>query len=223
MALWIVSIVSVIVIVLAVLIYLHDGTEFSQLTGYSFFDILTKEKANRLNKLMSRLKKVDGEHKLLVDLQVPIGNSTYSVDAVLIHESGIYVIDGVHINGWISGRENDIEWVQALHNNKYEKFTNPIMVNKRIIAVLHELLPEVSKDVFTSVALFNDGCSFQKIEIESTNIEVMKMQELKKWTTEIGGEVLSKEEIENVHHALEGNMSFKQLPKAQPSNNTVTN
>lgn len=223
MALWIVSIIAVIVIVLAVLIYLQDGTEFSKLTGYSFFDILTKEKANRLNKLMSRLNKVDGEYKLLVDLQLPISNTTYSVDAVLLHESGIYVIDVVHSNGWISGRENDIEWVQALHNNKYETFTNPIMVNKRIIATLQELLPEVSKDVYASVSLFNDGCSFQKVEIQSSDVEVLKMQELKKWTTEIGGEVLSKDEIEKIYNALEGNMSFKQLPKTQPANKAVTN
>lgn len=223
MALWIVSLIAMIVIVLAVLIYLYDGTEFSKLTGYTFFDILTKEKANRLIKLMSRLSKIKGEHKLLVDVQVPINDTTYSVDAVLVHESGVYVIDGVSLNGWISGREHDVEWIQALHNNKYETFTNPIMVNKRIIAILQEQLPEVNKDVYFSVSLFNDGCSFQKIEIESTKVEVLKLNELKKWTTEINGQLLSKEEIEGIYNALESNMSFKQLPKTQQMNKALTN
>lgn len=216
-------IVAALIITLSVLVYKHDNTEFAQLTGYSFFDIMLNAKKSHLHKLMTQLDKVSGEHKVLIDLQLPVNNTTYPVDAVLIHESGIYVIDGVEKTGWISGNEEQAEWIELKHKEKQEMFPNPIAVNKSIIFALRDLLPEVNDDAYVAISVFSDACSFQKVEIHSQNVEVMKRNELKLWTKQIGGEVLSKEEIHTIYKALEGYMSFKQQPVKESSKQPVTN
>lgn len=223
MTIWILLIVVALIITLAVLVYKHDNTEFARLTGYSFFDIVLNEKKSNLCKLMKRLDKVSGEHKVLIDLQLPMNNTTYPLDAMLIHESGIYVIDSVKKTGWISGNEDQAEWIEIKHKEKQEAFPNPITVNKHIILALRDLLPEVNDDAYEAISVFSDACSFQKIEIHSPNMEVMKRNELKLWTKQIGGEVLSKEEIHTIYKALEGYMSFKQQPVKESSKQPVTN
>ena len=223
MMILILLIVVALIITLAVLVYKHDSTEFAQLTGYSFFDIVFNAKKSHLHKLMTQLDKVSGEHKVLIDLQLPVNNTIYPIDAVLIHESGIYVIDSVKKTGWISGNEEQAEWVEAKHKEKQEAFPNPIAMNKRIIFALQELLPEVNDDTYVAISLFSNACSFQKIEIHSQNVEVMKRNELKLWTKQIGGEVLSKEEIHTIYKALEGYMSFKQQPVKESAKQPVKN
>ena len=216
-------IVVALIVTLSVLVYKHDNTEFARLTGYSFFDIVFNARKSHLHKLMTQLDKVSGEHKVLIDIQLPVNNTTYPIDAVLIHESGIYVIDGVNKTGWISGNEEQDEWIEIKHKEKQEAFPIPITVNKRIIFTLGDLLPEVNGDTNVAISLFSDACSFQKVEIYSQNVEVMKTNELKLWTKQIGGEVLSQEEIHTIYKALEGYMSFKQQQVKEASKQPVTN
>ena len=223
MMIWILLIVVALIVTLSVLVYKHDTTEFAQLTGYSFFDTVFNAKKGHLHKLVTQLNKVSGEHKVLIDLQLPVNNTTYPVDAVLIHESGIYVIDGVKKTGWISGNEEQAEWIELKHKEQQEMFLNPITLNKSIISALKDLLPEINYATYVAISLFSDACSFQKIEIHSQNVEVMKKNELKLWTKQIGGEVLSQEEIHTIYKALEGYMSFKQQPIKESSKQPVTN
>lgn len=208
MTLWIVLILSALAITVCVLVYRHDNTAFSRLTGYSFFEVLLNARKKYLHRVMNQLEQVSGEHRILIDLQVPVKNRTYTVDAVLVHESGVYIIDGVSKKGWITGSETHPEWVETKHNKVHETFPNPVMVNKRIIYALRDTLPEIGEDIYGSVSLFSDACSFQKIEIQSLDVEVLKVNELKNWTKQIGGEVLSKEDVDKIYHTLAGYMSF---------------
>ena len=208
MTLWIVLVLAALVITLCVLVYRHDNTAFSQLTGYSLFEVLGNARKKYLHRLMNRLDDVSGEHRILIDLQLPVNNKPYTVDAVLIHESGVYVIDGVTKKGWIAGNEAHQEWIEVQPKGEKRAFPNPIMVNKRIITTLRHLLPDIDEDVYGSVSLFSDACSFHKIEVQSLDVEVMKVKDLKGWAEQIGGEALSKEQIERIHQALAGYMSF---------------
>ena len=83
MTIWILLIVVTLIITLAVLVYKHDNTEFARLTGYSLFDIVLNAKKSHLHKLMTQLDKVSGEHKVLIDLHLPVNNTNYPVDARL--------------------------------------------------------------------------------------------------------------------------------------------
>lgn len=212
MTFWVIVVLVLVVGYFIVSIYRHDDSKFSKLTGYSYFDLWTNKKAKAANKLVVALDKVKGSHKVLVDLQVPNGKSVQQIDALLIHESGIYVIDVKKMSGWISGREQDNEWTQLLHRNKTNTFPNPLRENKRGIQALQEILPEVNRDLFETLILFTNDCSFQQIELYSNNVDVIKTPGLNSWVSSLGGEVLSQSEIDSLYIALEGYMQVKKKP-----------
>lgn len=212
-----VSLVKFILIILVILIvgyfmvniYRHDNSAFYKLTGYSYLDMVANKKIRTMYKMVNDLDQVNGSHKVLVDVQVPVNDELQTISGLLLHESGIYVLNLKEKSGWINGREQDLEWKELLHQEKSRAFENPIHEAKRLIYALQDQLPEVDEQAFQSVVLFTDGCSFQKIEIESDGVDVLKVGELKKWGSSLKGKVLSETDIQTLFVTLEGSMNKK--------------
>lgn len=190
-------------------IYRHDNSAFYKLTGYSYLDMVANKKIRTMYKMVNNLAQVNGSHKVLVDVQVPVNDELQTISGLLLHESGIYVLNLKEKSGWINGREKDLEWKELLHQEKSRAFENPIHEAKRLIFALQNQLPEVDKQAFQSVVLFTDGCSFQKIEMQSEDVEVLKLSELKKWGSSLRGKVLSETDIQTLFATLEGSMNKK--------------
>lgn len=196
-------------------IYKHDDSAFSKQTGYSYFDVLLNKEAKVAHKLFQLLIKEGSTEQLLLNVEIQDGKVKRAVDALFIHESGIFVIDILQKNGWIAGRESDAEWLNLLHKNKTVTFDNPVNDNKRTVLALRDLLPEVNSELFASVILFTDSCAFQKIELQSVNVEVLKTTELKQWRANLAGELMSKAEIDSVYNALKPYASKKLIARKQ--------
>lgn len=190
-------------------IYRHDNSAFYKLTGYSYLDMVANKKIRTMYKMVNDFDQVNGSHKVLVDVQVPVNGELQTISGLLLHESGIYVLNLKEKSGWINGREQDLEWKELLHQEKSRAFENPIHEAKRLIYALQDQLPEVDEQAFQSVVLFTDGCSFQKIEIESDGVDVLKVGELKKWGSSLKGKVLSETDIQTLFVTLEGSMNKK--------------
>lgn len=190
-------------------IYLHDNTSFYKLTGYSYFDLLTKKKVRLTYKLVNAFDTTNGSQKVLVNLQVPSNGELHQIDVVLLHESGIYVINVKEMTGWINGREQDIHWTQLLHRNKSNLFDNPIHEAKRFKYALQDQLPDMNEELFDTLVIFTNDCAFQQIELHSEGTEVIKASDLKKWVNTLDGKRLSDTEIQAVYTALEGMMNVK--------------
>jgi len=212
-----VSLVKFILIILVILIvgyfmvniYRHDNSAFYKLTGYSYLDMVANKKIRTMYKIVNDLDQVKGSHKVLVDVQVPVNDELQTISGLLLHESGIYVMNLKEKSGWINGREQDLEWKELLHQEKSRAFANPIHETKRLIYALQDQLPEVDEQAFQSVVLFTNGCSFQKIEMVSEDVEVLKVGELKKWGSSLQGKVLSETDIQTLFTTLEGSMNKK--------------
>lgn len=190
-------------------IYRHDNSTFYKLTSYSYLEMLTSKKTRTLYKLVGVLDQVNSTHKILVNVQIPVNDTLKTIDALFLHESGIYVINVRAKSGWINGRESDYEWKELLHKGKNRTFNNPIYETKRLMLALRDQLAEVDEHAFQSIVLFTDDCSFQQIEIQSDNVEVLKMKNLKKWASSIKGNVISETDIQTLFVTLEGSMSKK--------------
>ena len=193
----------------AIMIYRHDNTAFYKLTGYSYFDLWTNKKARMTHNLVKASDTAKGPHKILVNLQIPVNDSLQTIDAVLLHESGIYIICVKEMTGWINGREQDFQWTQLLHKNQSRLFENPIHETKRLSYALQDQLSELNETLFNSVVLFTNDCSFQQIEVQSTNVEVTKVSGLKKWVSSLNGKHITETEIQTIYAALEGMMNVK--------------
>lgn len=190
-------------------IYSHDNTTFYQLTGYSYFDVLKKKSVRITYKLMQELEHVQGSKKVMVNLHLPVHDEVQTIDALLLHESGIYVVNVKDKSGWINGKEQSIEWIELLHKNKSRVFNNPVHETKRLTHALQDKLPEVDAAFFETMVVFTNNCSFQQIEIQSSNVEVLKMVELKNWATTLEAKHLSEPEIESLYATLEAFMQGK--------------
>jgi NADPH-dependent 7-cyano-7-deazaguanine reductase QueF len=193
----------------AIRIYRHDNTAFYKLTGYSYLDLWTNKKVRMTHNLVNALDAAQGPHKVLVNLQVPVNGDLQTIDAVLLHESGIYVIHVKEMTGWINGREQDFQWTQLLHKNQSRIFENPIHEAKRLSYALQDQLSELNESLFNSVVLFTDDCSFQQIEVQSANVEVAKNSGIKKWVSSLNGTHLSETEIQSIYADLESLMNVK--------------
>lgn len=212
-----VSLVKLILIMLVILIvgyfivniYRHDNSAFYKLTGYSYLDMVANKKIRTMYKIVNDLNQVKDSHKVLVDVQVPVNDELQTISGLLLHESGIYVMNLKEKSGWINGREQDLEWKELLHQEKSRAFANPIHETKRLIYALQDQLPEVDEQAFQSVVLFTNGCSFQKIEMATEGVEVLKVGELKKWGSSLQGKVLSETDIQTLFATLEGSMNKK--------------
>lgn len=198
----------VIGIVFGASIYLYENSVFYKMTNYSYLTLWTTRDARNTYKLTKSLNKISGEHKLLFNVKIPVENKQKTIDAILLHESGIYIMNVYHMDGWINGREQDAEWVQALHNEKNNKFKNPIINSKREIFQLREMLPNIDATLFNVVIVFDDKCSFNNIKIHSLDVDVVKMAELKKYWLEPMGANLSQEEIEHCYNELKNLVDF---------------
>ncbi|MEK4427363.1 nuclease-related domain-containing protein [Solibacillus sp. FSL K6-1523] len=193
----------------AMKIYQHDNTVFYKLTGYSYLDVWTNKKIRTTHKLVGQLDEMKSPHKILVNVQLPTNEALQSIDAVLIHETGIYVINMLEMSGWINGREQDNQWTQLLHKNQSKLFNNPVHETEKLTFALQGQLPEVNDEVFKSIVLFSNDCSFQNIELFSDNVDVIKSSSIKKWTQNLQQQCLSETDIQTIYSALEGMRQVK--------------
>ena len=202
-------------ILLAVSIYIYDNSQFSKITGNSFLSVMTNKKVGFLYKLAQKLKKVNGDNQLLFNIVLP--QSEWKIDCIFLHESGIYVINAKYSSGWIYGGDKDIQWAQALENGKMNTFPNPIVENKLKINEVKKAIPEVREDLYRSLIVFNNNCSFKKIELHSEDIDVLKVDELKAYFDNNRTEhALTQNEMTSIYSKIEPYMIKKQ-PKEKVS------
>lgn len=187
-------------ILFAINVYVYENSQFSKITGHSFRSVWTNGKVRFLYKLSQKLNKVNGEYRLLSNIALP--ESERKVDYLLLHPSGIFVINAMNRSGWIYGNEQDVQWAQVLESGRMETFQNPIMDNMLKINDVRKYIPEVEKELFQSLIIFNDSCSFKKIAINSLSVDVIKSNELKTFWKN-NEQALTKDQLSAIYSKLE--------------------
>lgn len=129
------------------------------------------------NQIHQSLNRLEGQSAILQNCYLPLKNSgTTEVDLILIHESGIYVIESKNYSGWIFGSESQRYWTQSLpgHNGTAEKhrFYNPIWQNKTHIQCLKTLLNDNTIPVYSYI-VFGNGCELKNITLTRNSCHVI--------------------------------------------------
>ncbi len=117
------------------------------------------------------LRTLKGYKRFLFNLYVPKENGeTTEADLVLLHESGIYVLESKNYSGWIFGTETQTYWTQTLRSGrgkaKKEQFYNPILQNKGHLKWLQSFLADQTLP-FYSCIVFSDHCTLKNITLTS--------------------------------------------------------
>lgn len=84
------------------------------------------------------------------------------VDVLLLHETGLYVIESKNYSGWIFGSEGQRQWTQTLEGGKKERFYNPIMQNRAHVRALGACLG-LEREAMRSYVVFSERCTLKKV------------------------------------------------------------
>lgn len=126
-----------------------------------------------------------GHKKVLVDLLIPNGRGgSTQIDLVLIHSTGIFVIECKNYNATVSGGIEDDNWLVRYRNNKEYTFYNPIKQNNGHIEKIKGVVGNYKKSVYKSFIVFSkntvlDGCRLYKV-IKGTKTFVTTEDKFKK-------------------------------------------
>lgn len=220
MAIWFLIALIIIGVFFAIRIYIYENSEFSKITNFSLFNVWTNSDIKGLYKLCKSINKLQGEKRVLLNILLP---NESTIDAVVVHESGIYVINIKNMNGWIYGREQDAEWAQALYKKeKLNKFDNPIIDIKKVIFDLKDILKN-EKELFRSVVVFTNDSTLKKVVTNSENVSVLHMRELNDYWTNRTGQQLTKEDTDKIYSSLEPFMVVQKNSKQSNMNQTAMN
>ena len=170
-------------------------------------------------KVYDTLEKLDGHKAVIRNCYLPTQRGdTTEVDLVLIHESGIYVIESKNYSGWIFGSENRREWTQTFPKGNGEttkyKFYNPILQNGTHIKEIQRILGEKRNNIYSYV-VFGDDCELMNVQWNENECHVLKGRELLqnvKQNAVAHGRVLSNEAIDSYCQKL---FSYTQVSKEQ--------
>ncbi len=105
------------------------------------------------------LEKLEGDKRILSDLYLPIKDGkTTEIDLVMIHPTGIYVIESKNYSGEIYGNETERYWTQYLSGGTVNKLYNPIWQNRGHLTALSYALGRDYDDYLFSYIVFSEHC-----------------------------------------------------------------
>lgn len=96
-----------------------------------------------------------------------IGKTT-EIDIIMLHETGIYVIESKDYSGWIFGDQYRKKWTQSLPNKQKFYFYNPIMQNYNHIVALKLLFG--SQFNYYNVVIFGSNCTLKNVSTKENVI-----------------------------------------------------
>ena len=176
-----VIIMFIAVFLLALLLEINfRKSTYSKVTGNGYFETIHnpgKYGEYLVYKELRAYEKDGG--KFLFNCYLPKDDGTTSeIDVILIHSTGIFVVESKNYSGWIFGNEKSKMWTQTLPNGRgrsiKERFYNPIMQNKTHIKWLKN---QVGNNIpVYSIIAFSERCELKDITVESQDVKVIKRQ-----------------------------------------------
>lgn len=187
----------------------YEKTEYYQQTSNSYLSVLFDK--GRLGEfyIYRYLKSLQGYKRYLFNLYIPKNNGqTTELDVVLLHESGIYVLESKNYGGWIFGAESEKYWTQTLPAGRGQvqknRFYNPILQNTGHLKWLQAFLASEALP-FYSYIVFSDRCTLKKITLTSDKHHVVNrynlLSAIKKNVAKAGIQ-LSVEKIDDIFEKL---------------------
>ena len=143
--------------------------------------------------------------KILKNVYIPKDNGeTSEIDVMYITQKGIFVFESKNYSGWIFGSEKGQYWTVMLPNKQKNTFYNPIKQNRTHLKWLGRY---VGSDIpLFSIIVFSERCELKKMEIESTDIRVIKRDRVYATVRNIwdhSPDALSDKMIEDLYERLE--------------------
>lgn len=223
-----------VLILLLIILLLFEVNIFKQetyykITGNNFFQTIFDAGKHGEYLTYKKLKDYEADGgKFLFNCYLPKEDGTTTeVDVLLIHSTGIFVIESKNYSGWIYGSESGKTWTQTLltGNGKVHKehFYNPIMQNSTHVKWLREIIG--TNIPIYSVIAFSERCTLKDIPEESFDVVVINRQEISESVKRMGNrsiQALSKMDISRIQEMLYPYTQTTEYEKQQHIDNIKT-
>ena len=142
-----------------------------------------KQKIGEIGEIETQLilEKVPGKTWFLKNLYINCNNGQKTeIDLIMLHTSGIYVIESKNFKGWIYGKEEDMKWCQVFNKKHKNFFYNPIRQNQNHIKNLIEAMgtEPINTKIIYSVIVFSDDCELVNINWNERHTFVTQRKKL---------------------------------------------
>jgi restriction system protein len=85
---------------------------------------------------------------------------TTEIDAIVLGNAGVFVVEMKEYNAWIFGDANDDNWTACYYDKTKYQFQNPLRQNFRHIKALQSRLG-LRAELFKSIVAFTGNCEFK--------------------------------------------------------------
>lgn len=205
-------ITAIIVLILVYFLVIRPEKEFKKTTYYKItHNTLSKTRSDVgcLGEYMCYKYLADYENtgaRFLFNVYIPRDDTTTEIDVLMIHHTGLYVLESKNYDGWIFGTDTNTNWTQSLpqgHTSIKKKFYNPIMQNNTHIKYLKK---QVGESVpCHNIVVFSERCTLKSITIKpDAEYKVIQRNNLRQTVDEMTSRhpVLSPEQIEAIFNQL---------------------
>lgn len=125
--------------------------------------------------LSELLHSIRGKCKILMNLNIPINNTTTEIDLIMIHEKGLFVFEVKHYKGTIYGKPTDKNWTQYFRTQSNVSFPNPIKQNGHHIKAIKNLYPDMP---VRSVIVFSNYDIKLNVENDISDVTVCTINKM---------------------------------------------
>jgi len=151
--------------------------------------------------------------RMLRNLLVPVTTISEmlhdtEIDLVLLHTSGVYVLEVKEYSGWIFGNPKQKHWTQTLPDGRggsvKHSFYNPLWQNYGHVQALKKNLAILGEVPIHSIVVFGDYCEL-KTQLSTPNEPVVHTRELAETVTRIAaeqGDCLGAHEVQMLYRYL---------------------
>lgn len=189
-----ISSIVVIFVIFAIIDHVrYKEHKYYKLNGKKFYQVIS----NRVNygewQIYCLLKKNYPNSFFLSNLYLENEqhDDSTEIDLVMVHESGIYVIESKNYIGGIIGNGYKKIWKKVIRNRPQYRMLNPVWQNRKHIQFLCNALDHLFyPDEIYSYIVFGNRSTLKKIKYNCNHTRVVKLNQL---LSSIGYDVLHSE------------------------------
>ncbi|HJC57745.1 MAG TPA: NERD domain-containing protein [Candidatus Eisenbergiella intestinipullorum] len=162
--------------------YLRSRVDRRKLSHSSYYDVAYGGEKKCAAQAAAILRDVSGYGKILSGWRYLSGDGPVLADVVLIHETGVYVLETKDYTGWIFGDPREEYWVQMLDGGRYTScrnyFYNPLLQTQACIDAMKEVLSDMKWLPLYSLAVFGNGCELENAGLSDESRKIIRLKQL---------------------------------------------
>ncbi len=162
--------------------YLSRRMDRRKLSHSSYYDVAYGGEKKCVDQAAAILKDVGGYGRLLSDWHYLSDNGPASADVILIHETGVYVLETKDYGGWISGNPEEEYWGETPGNRPLPScqnyFYNPLLKLSGCIGSMKKELPDMKWLPYYSLAVFGNGCELENAGLSDGERKIIYLKQL---------------------------------------------